>query len=204
MDAPVDAAQQRAERLEEVLHVPVLIAAAMSVPGVFLSALDGPAGITGTVVNWLSMLVLTGESALLFLASPDRLRWLREHWWIVAVTLVSIPAVVFAVGPAQVLRLVRVVTAVQVLKVGRLLKVARVVLRRGVWFGRARGVLAGATVLLAAALVGVLLADPDTAVRQVWDAGVQHWGWGPLLGAVVLAGSAAVAAGGLLHRRFRR
>ncbi len=204
MEAPVDAAQQRAEQLEEALHIPVLIAAAISVPGVFLSALDGPAGIAGTVVNWLSMLVLTGESVLLFLASPDRLRWLRDHWWIVAVTLVSIPAVVFAIGPAQVLRLVRVVAAVQVLKVGRLLKVARVVLRRGVRFGRLREVLAGVTVLLAVVLVLVLLANPDTAVRRVWEVGLQHWGWGPLLGALVLVAVAVTAAAGLLRRHLHR
>src|SRR5699024_7207303 len=66
----------RVERLAEALRVPVLIAAAASVPAVFLSPLDGPLGAVGTLINWVSMLVLTGESALLFFRNPDRSGWL--------------------------------------------------------------------------------------------------------------------------------
>lgn len=179
----------RAERLAEALRVPVLIAAAASVPAVFLSPLDGPVGAVGTVINWLSMLVLAGESGLLFFQSPDRLRWLRRHWWLVLVAVATVPAVVFAAGPVQVLRLVRVVAALQVLNVRRLVKSARILVRRGVRFARLRALLSAVTGSLALVLVGLVVLDPDSAVRQMFDAALRIWGWGPILGAGVLAGA---------------
>lgn len=181
--------------------MPVLVAAVASVPAVFLSPLDGPVGVIGTLINWLSMLVLTSESVLLFWRSGDRVRWLRQHWWLVLVTVVTIPAVIFAVGPVQVLRLVRVVAAVQLLNVRKLFKVARVVRRRGSGFGRMRELLAGASVLLAVVLLVMLLVDPDSSARRLLDVGLDVWGWGPLLGLVVLIAVAAGATGALMHRR---
>ncbi|MBE9372978.1 hypothetical protein IQ251_00815 [Saccharopolyspora sp. HNM0983] len=183
----------RTERLEETLRVPVLIAAAVSVPAVFLSPLDGPVGVLGTLINWLSMLVLAGESALLFFRSGNRMRWLREHWWLVTITVLTVPAVLFAIGPVQVLRLVRVVAALQVLQVRRLVRSARIIVRRGNRFGRLRTLLSAVTVLLAFLLVAVVLVDPDSAVRRLFGAALRTWGWGPLLGAAVLAGGALAA-----------
>lgn len=191
----------RAERLAEALRVPVLIAAAASVPAVFLSPLDGPLGAVGTLVNWMSMLVLTGESALLLFRSPDRLGWLRRNWWVALVAVATVPAVFFAVGPVQVLRLVRVVAALQVLKVRRLVKSARIIFRRGVRFARLRALLSAVTGLLALVLVGLVMLDPESTVRQVFGAALRTWGWGPILGAGVLAGSALGLARAARRRR---
>lgn len=179
-----------AERLAEALRVPVLIAAVASVPAVFLSPLDGPVGVVGTLMNWLSMLVLAGESALLFVQSSDRLRWLRRHWWLVLIAVATVPAVIFAVGPVQVLRLVRVVAALQVLKVRRLVRSARIIVRRGVRFTRLRALLSAVIALLAFVLVGLVVFDPDSTVRQLFGAALRTWGWGPILGVGVLAGAA--------------
>lgn len=72
------------------------------------------------------MVVLTGEPVLLFWFSSDRIAWLRSHWWVALVAVLAVPAVLFAVGPARVVRAARLATAFQVLQVTRLLKVARI------------------------------------------------------------------------------
>lgn len=168
------------------MHVPVLVAAAASVPAVFLVRLDGPVSLVGSVLNWASMLVLTAESVLLFWSSGDRLRWLRDHWWMALVTVVTVPAVIFAIGPAQVLRLIRVVAAIQLLRVFRLVKVAHVVHRRSWTLGRLRYILGAGVLVLAAVLTGFVLTDEDSATRQTVEAVVERWGWTPLVGAVLL------------------
>ncbi|SDP95511.1 hypothetical protein SAMN04487905_11787 [Actinopolyspora xinjiangensis] len=193
--------RQSEDRIRSALHVPVLTAAAVSVPAVFLTRLDGPVSLLGTVLNWLSMLVLTAESALLFWFSENRPRWLRDHWWMALVTVLTIPAVVFAFAPAQVLRLVRVVAAVQLVRVFRLVKVARVLHRRARRMGGPRHVLLGAVLLAALGLLGVVLADEDSPTRRTLDAVSDRWGWPVLLGALVLS---VVVIGGLVTWLRRR
>ncbi|NYH80546.1 hypothetical protein FHR84_003903 [Actinopolyspora biskrensis] len=200
-----EAEGERARRVRRVLHVPVLAAAAVSVPAVFLARLDGPVALVGSVLNWLSMLVLTGESVLLFWSSDNRLRWLRTHWWMVLVTLLTIPAVIFAFGPAQVLRLVRVVAAVQLVRVVRLLKVARVLHRRGGSLGGSLYVLLGVVFVAAGVLLGVVLADETSTTRRTVDAIVDRWGWPVPLGGVALISSLVVGLVVWLRRwRSRR
>ncbi|WP_017972955.1 hypothetical protein [Actinopolyspora halophila] len=181
-----EAEGERARRVRRALHVPVLAAAAVSVPAVFLARLDGPVALAGSVLNWLSMLVLTGESVLLFWSSDNRLRWLRTHWWMVLVTLLTIPAVIFAFGPAQVLRLVRVVAAVQLVRVVRLLKVARVLHRRGGRLGGSLYVLLAVVFAAAAVLLGIVLVDETSTTRRTVDVILDRWGWPALVGGVVL------------------
>ncbi len=142
--------------------------------------------LAGSVLNWLSMLVLTGESVLLFWSSDNRLRWLRTHWWMVLVTLLTIPAVIFAFGPAQVLRLVRVVAAVQLVRVVRLLKVARVLHRRGGRLGGSLYVLLAVVFAAAAVLLGIVLVDETSTTRRTVDVILDRWGWPALVGGVVL------------------
>ncbi|WP_019855811.1 hypothetical protein [Actinopolyspora mortivallis] len=191
----------RENRVGRALHVPVLTAAAVSVPAVFLARLDGPVGTAGSVLNWLSMLVLTTESVLLFWASENRLRWLRTHWWMVLVSLLTIPAVVFAFGPAQVLRLVRLVAAVQLVRVVRLVKVARLVHERVGALGAARYVLLAGVLVAAAVLLVIVLADETSLTRRTLDAVVQRWGWPTLLGALLLFVTAIGGAVTWLRRR---
>ncbi|SFT88451.1 hypothetical protein SAMN04487904_1123 [Actinopolyspora lacussalsi subsp. righensis] len=197
----MDSRRSGEDRIRSALHVPVLTAAAASVPAVFLTRLDGPVSLFGSVLNWSSMLVLTAESVLLFWFSRDRPRWLREHWWMALVTVLTIPAVVFAFAPAQVLRLVRVVAAVQLVRVFRLVKVARVLHRRSRVLGRPRYALLGAVLLAAVVLLGVVLADEDSPTRRTLDAVSSRWGWPVLLGVVVLF---AAAIGGLVTWLRRR
>lgn len=159
--------EARAERLERKLAVPVICAALVSVPAVFLTTLDGTAAQVGTVLNWVSLAVLTGESVVLFLIASDRVRWLKENRTMVAIVVVMVPAVVFAIGPAQLFRLVRFVGALRVIRVNRILKAGRILRRRADLEGFWRNAVAFGVTVLAAVFVAMTLAD-QTSQTRVW------------------------------------
>ncbi len=188
---------------ESYLEPVVLTAALSSVPAVFLATLDGLFGVLGLVLNWLSMIVLTAESVLLFWTSGDRLRWLRTHWWLVAITVAAVPAVIFTVGPVQMLRLVRVVAAIQLVRVVRLVKVARTLRRRLRLHGRWWYAIWAGALVLAVAFLAIVLSDSTSTSRRLLDAVAEYAGWG-----IVGAGGAVVmllvaVAIWLLRRRRR-
>lgn len=188
-----------ADRVEQRLAIPVVLAALASIPAVFLTMLDGSAAQVGNALNWMSLAVLTGESVVLFLLAGDRVRWLRRHRAVVAIAVVTIPAVVFAVGPVQVLRLVRFVGALRVIRVHRILKAGRILRRRAhieqVWLNRAA---TGATVL-AALFVAVVLADPTSESRRLVEGAAGRFGTTRVLLAGVILGAATFVA--LRYRR---
>lgn len=187
-----------AERVEERLAVPVVTAALVSVPAVFLTMTGGPAAVVGMVLNWASVLVLAGESVLLLWLSRDRFSWIREHKWKLLIVLAAIPAVVLLIGPVQILRLVLAVGAVRVLRVRRIMR-AGAVLRRRAELGntRMRWVYAALT-LLAASFVGLVLADPTSTSRRFSEWVIERVG---VLPAVV--GGVLLAAGTLVAVRYR-
>jgi hypothetical protein len=195
---------RRAERVEERLAVPVIIAAAVSVPAVFLSTVtEGTSARVGTALNWASLVVLSAESVLLFLLAGDRLGWLWRHRWKLLVLVVAIPAVALTVAPAQSLRLVvwviRFFGALRVLRAGRIIRAGRVLARRFGWVGHWRylPVLAGSVV--AAVLVTIILAD-DTSTTRLWLARAGGWPRPPL----VLAAGALLAVATFAVVRYRR
>jgi CsoR family transcriptional regulator, copper-sensing transcriptional repressor len=180
----------RADRLQERLAVPVLIAALASVPAVFLTLFDGTANTVGSVVNALSGAVLVAEAVVLFAVSEHRLRWLRQNLWLVALAVVMVPAVLFAVGPVQLLRLLRVAGALRIIRVGRIFKAGRIVRQRAgldeVW----QRVVGFGVTLLVAGFVAVVLADPTSESRQLLE-GVAEFA-GPV--GIVVAGGLLAAA----------
>lgn len=186
---------------ESYLEPAVLTAALASVPAVFLATFDGLFGVVGLVLNWLSMIVLTAESVLLFWTSGDRVRWLRTHWWLVAITVVAIPAVIFTVGPVQMLRLVRVIAAIHLVRVLRLVKVARTLRRRLHLYGRWWYVIWGGALLLAVVFLAIVLSDSTSTSRRLLDAAVEYAGWGAVIAAGVLVALLAVAVWLLLRKR---
>lgn len=158
------------ERWEERLALPVLVAALVSVPAVFLTLLDAePWATVGTVVNWLAGAVLVGETVVLLLVTRDPVRWLREHVWLVALSVVTVVAVVFALGPFQLLRLVRVVGAVRLARVGRIVSAARKLQERTGMTGRGTTVLTVVAGLVVAAFVAVVLSDPTSRSRRLLE-----------------------------------
>lgn len=167
-----DAEVDRADRVAQRLAVPVLIAALASVPAVFLSLMSEPWGSIGDGLNTLSGAVLIAETVVLLALADDPRRWIRRNRWLVVLAAVMIPAVVFAIGPVQLLRLVRVVKvvgALRIIRVGRILKAGRIVRERsGLDHGWQRAI--GMLVTLACAVfVAMVLVDQTSTSRQFLD-----------------------------------
>lgn len=177
----------RADRWERRFTTPVVVAALASVPATFLTMLDGTAATFGHAVNYLSLAVFAAEATILFALAGDRLAWMRRHKVPILVTLATVPAVVFAVGPVQVLRVlrfVRVLGALRILRVGRILRAGRILRERAGLEGRAAKVSVGLASALAAVFVALVLADPSSTTRRFLDDTAGNLG----LPAVILAG----------------
>ncbi|WP_022924526.1 hypothetical protein [Serinicoccus marinus] len=158
-------ARSREDEWEERLALPVLVAALASVPAVFLTLLAEPYSTVGTVANWLAGGVLVAETVILFVVAEDRRAWLLRHWWLVLLTVAVVVAVVFAVGPVQLLRLLRVVGALRLVRAGRILRAGRLLQRRWGLTGRWERVPMMLATLLVAVFVAVILADPTSQSR---------------------------------------
>jgi CsoR family transcriptional regulator, copper-sensing transcriptional repressor len=196
-----------ADRLQQRLAVPVLIAALASIPAIFLTLLDDPWATVGTGINSVSGAVLVLETLVLLVMTHDRRAWLRRNWLLVVVTIVIIPAVIFAIGPAQLLRLlpvvrvlgvVRFVGALRILRVKRILKAGRILRER---YGMDRGWEKAITVgvsLLCAAFVAVVLADPTSTsgeyARRALDAVGLPGAVAVLIAGGIIAGATYVVA----------
>lgn len=199
VDSATPVTRDRADLLAERFTVPVILAAVAAVPAMFLTALEGRPAQVGTVVNYASLAVLTAEAVVLFALAGDRRGWLREHGLLVGVAVATVPAVVFAVGPVQVLRLVRFVGALRVLRVRRILRAGRILRTRAGVTGRVSTVIAVGATVLAAIFVALVLADPTSDTRQLVDGTMQRFGLLP----TVLAGSLLAVATGVIWRARR-
>jgi hypothetical protein len=182
--------RDRADRWQERFAVPVLIAALASVPAVFMTLFDDPWASVGGGINAVSGAVLVAETVVLFALAEDRRAWLRRNRWLVALAVLIVPAVLFAVGPVQLLRLVRAAGALRLLRVGRIFRAGRVVRERAgldrVW----QRVIAITITALCAAFVALILADPTSSSRQLVDGALERPGWLAVLAAGALLGAA--------------
>lgn len=195
---------ERYERWEQRLAWPVLIAALASVPAVFLTLLDGTAEVAGNVVNWVSGAVLVAETVVLAALSRDKHAWVREHRALIVLTLVLVPAVVLAVGPVQLLRLVRVVGALRFLRARRIFRAASTLRDRAGLTGWTSKVLSVVAAVLVAAFVAVVLADPSSRSRQLAEQGLERLGGSGLYVAAVLLAGALLAGATWVAARGRR
>jgi hypothetical protein len=204
-EAVRSARDSRADRVEERLAIPVIIAAGVTVPAVFLSVVtEGTAAQIGVVLNWASLLVLTGESALLFLLAGHRLAWIWRHKWTLGILAVAVPAMIFIAAPAQalrfVLRAIHFFGALRVLRAGRIIKAGRVLARRIGWDGKWRylPILVGSAI--AAIFVAVVLSDDTSSSRDLLD---QVGAW-PRAVLVLVAGAILAVATFVVVRNRRR
>lgn len=158
-----------ARRWEQRLAVPVLLAAAVAIPAVFLTMLDHPGWqLTGHALNWASLLVLSAETVVLLALCGDKRAWLRHHKWSLLITIVAVPAVIYAIAPVQALRLLtlaKIVGTLRILRANTLVNAGRVLARRLRLPGRWRFALIAAASALAAGFVALVLVDP-TAARE--------------------------------------
>lgn len=196
-DGPAENSHARA--LERRLALPVLVCAVVSVPAVFLGMWgEGWWAEFGHRVNWLAGLVLWAEWILLIALAENKLGWLRTHKWSTFVAAVTLPAVVFALGPAQVLRILRTAGTLRLLRVTRIIEAGGVLRRRMGLTGRRGTVVAAATTVLSAVFVAAVLADPTSTSRRYAESLLESVGvWPVVLASVLLAGATAVV---VVHR----
>lgn len=197
-------ANLRSSQLEQKLAIPVLVAALLSIPAVPLALWgEGRVADIGTMVNQLAGLVLWVEWILLIVLAENRLKWLREHKWSTLVVLLTIPAVLLLVGPAQALRLVRVIATLRVVRLTRIVEAGSVLGRRLALTGTARTALLTTSTLIAGTLAAFVLADPESDGRRLLAAAADRAGvpWPVLLCGTLLL--AAIALGGYVWFRGR-
>lgn len=153
--------------LQRRLATPVLIAAIVSVPAVLLTVwAEGVWARIGSWANVAAGVILWAEWILLIVFAEDKLKWLRANRWSTFVAAVTLPAVVFTLGPAQLLRLLRVAGTLPVFRMTRIIEAGGVVRRRLGLSGATKTAVFAATVALCALAVGALLLDPESATRR--------------------------------------
>lgn len=202
--------RDRADRLADRIAIPVLVAALAAVPAVFLTLFDEPYQSIGEGLNLLSGAVLIAETVVLFLVSEDRLAWLKRNWWLVALAVIIIPALIFAIAGLQLLRVmtvvrfllsgVRFVGAFRIIRVGRILKAGRIVRERYGLDQRWQRTITLLVTVLAAIFVAVVLADPSSRSRE-WLGTAVEW-LGPA--GVVIAGLILAAATYVVYTQRKR
>lgn len=154
-EASDETIEELQDRWETRLAWPVLIAAVISVPAVFLTLLDEPFELIGHVGLYLATAVLVFETVVLFLVSPKKIAWVLRNWWLIGLTVATILAVVFSIGPMQLFRTVRGVGALRVLRAKQVAKAGESLAKKGKsrrrrWFGQILAtVVVGAFVVLA-------------------------------------------------------
>lgn len=185
-----DEAKRIEERWETWLVWPVLVAALVSVPAVFLTLLDEPFEMIGHIGLWATSVVLIVETVVFFLVSPKKVEWLRRNWWLVVLTILVIIAVIFSIGPMQILRLLRSVGALRVLRAKQVAKAGHSLQKASSsrWWRRLGTLLA--TVVVATFVV-VALIDPESPARSFLDNLVgEEWAIATAIGAgLVLMGT---------------
>ncbi len=161
------AENSRSSALERHLALPVMVCAAVSVPAIFLDLWgEGIWGRIGRQVNWAAGLALWAEWILLIVLAKDKRAWLRTHRWTTFIAVLTVPALLFTLGPAQVLRLVRAAGTLRLARVTRIIEAGGVLRRRLGLRGKAGVTALVVTMVLSAAFVVTVLADPESASRR--------------------------------------
>ncbi|GHC91316.1 hypothetical protein GCM10007079_38520 [Nocardiopsis terrae] len=104
--------------------------------------------------------------------------------------MATLPAVVFALGPAQVLRLVRVAGTLWLVRVSRTVEAGGVLRRRMGLTGTRGAVVAAATTALSVVFAGVILLDPDSPGRRFLADLPENFGTRQVLLSLALAAAA--------------
>jgi voltage-gated potassium channel len=121
--APTDPRELRAQRIQERLEWPVVVAALLTIPILVIqeSDLAEPWETVATILNWTTWLVFFAEAAVMLAVVPDRSRWVRRHLLDVAVVVLTPPFAPQAWQNGRLFRLVRLLRVFRVLALRRLL-----------------------------------------------------------------------------------
>ncbi|WP_025273394.1 hypothetical protein [Haloglycomyces albus] len=155
-----------AQKLEDRLTWPVVIAALASIPAVFLTIWnDGEFRTAGMLVGWAAGAVLWAETIILLLAAERKIQWIIMNKWPIVVSALTLVTLIFALGGAQILRLVSLIGSLRFLRAKRIFNASRVLQRRLGLRGWLKTAVFTVFGLIMAVFVAVVLADPTG----------QHW-----------------------------
>ena len=189
------------ERIERRLTVPVLVAAVVSVPAVFVAAWgSGGWAVAGIVIDALAGALLWFEWIILLLLADNKREWLKRHRASLAIIVVTVPAVIFTLGPFQLLRIIYSIATLRLLRVRRIISAGRVVQRRLELRGYPKYLLAIGVSALCLVFSAVLLFDPNSNVWAVAELVAGQIKVGP----VAIVGAALLLIAGILWRNRRR
>jgi voltage-gated potassium channel len=109
---------ERAERIERRFEVPIVIAALLVIPILFVEQSNPgePWDTIAAIGNWLVWLLFLAEVVVMLAVVPDRWRWLRAHPLEVAIVVLTppfLPASLQALRVFRLLRLLRLIAAVR-------------------------------------------------------------------------------------------
>jgi voltage-gated potassium channel len=121
--APTDPRELRAQRIQDRLEWPVVVAALLTIPILVIQESDfgEPWGTVATVLNWVTWVTFFGEAVVMLSVVPDRRKWLRHHLLDVAVVVFTPPFAPQAWQNGRLFRLVRLLRVFRVLALRRLL-----------------------------------------------------------------------------------
>jgi hypothetical protein len=152
----------RGARWEARLRWPVLTAALLALPTVFLyfSKLEGWVAIVAVALAWSIWIVFVVEAAIMLSVVRDRRAWIRGHLFGLAIVVATFPALtqilegLLAARALSTLQGTRVLQVLYLAKAGKLIKSA-LILRRDGTVGRHPLLTSLAMLTLAIVLVGI-------------------------------------------------
>lgn len=146
---------QRSERIQQLLEWPVVIAALLTIPILFIqeSNFGQPWQVMGTLLCWGTWLTFATEVVVMLWVVPRKRTWLRTHILDLAITILTPPFAPVAWQAGRVFRLTRLLRLVRVFSIRHLLSL------EGIKYA---AMTAAGTVLLGGAIVASLEKD-------------QHW-----------------------------
>lgn len=129
----------RGARWEQRLHRPVLVAAWLAIPTVFLyfSKLDGSWFTLAVVLAWGIWLTFFAETVIMLAVVRDRRAWLRGHVFGLVILVATLPALTQLLEALLAARAVSTLQAARIVQVLYLAKAAK--LLKGVLILRAKG-----------------------------------------------------------------
>jgi hypothetical protein len=171
----------RGARWEARLRKPVLAAALLALPTVFLyfSKLEGTWAIVAVSLAWSIWIVFVAEAAIMLTVVRDRWAWVRGHLFGLAIIVATFPALthilegLLAARAVSSLQATRVLQVLYLAKAGKLIKSA-LILRNGGAVQRHPFVSTALILALAVVLVGighrvVSGEKHPTPVHGAWD-----------------------------------
>jgi voltage-gated potassium channel len=120
---PIDPREERAQRIQDRLEWPVVVAALLTVPILVIQESDfgEPWETVATILNWVTWLTFFAEAVIMLSVVPDRRKWLRSHVLDLAVVVLTPPFAPQTWQNGRLFRLVRLLRVFRVLALRRLL-----------------------------------------------------------------------------------